>query len=141
MAMSVVAFTLPDIMGGFGVEPRRGCRRAGARYDAVVVGETGIDDPIFDWFLERGEIGIANTQDEIGRVGEIRDHNGWTNIICPWPHNSPGRTANYRPAGVDTSGRRCFRCKHDGCAQRSTYDLLRWVRDQGGPDMLAEIEA
>jgi hypothetical protein len=124
-----VEWALPALMKAMDVKPVKRARGVKALRPGKHSVLDDVDDPVYDWLVERGVIDGNNDQ--------------WTYLPCPWQagHTDAARGARsstaYSPLDYGRGGR-AFNCMHGSCqvVERNTEDFLTWVAEQGGPNIL-----
>ena len=86
----------------------------------------GTLDPALEWLYEAGHV-----KQETG---------DWVTVRCPWEHEhtTGDAAAGYSPLGRgDTpfDAQRGFKCFHEHCKDRNAAEFLKWIQDQGGPEL------
>jgi len=108
-------FTLPQICEALGVTPAEADTASGVSFRLRDTGK----DSVLQWLNGQGLV-LSNVNAE-----------GWLSVVCPnhSEHTDGSIAARYKPLD------RSFCCYHGHCEQLDSRAFLRWVCDNGGPDV------
>lgn len=108
-------YTVEEICAAFDVVPGEAST---SKYISFHVKDTG-NDSVLKWLNEQSLV-LSNI-----------NNSGWINIVCPnnAEHTDGNVAAGYKPLD------RSFCCHHGHCQDFKSTEFLKWVCDNGGPDV------
>ncbi len=108
-------YALPEICAALGVTPAEADTASGVAFRLRDTGK----DSVLQWLNGQGLV-LSNVNFE-----------GWLSVVCPnhGEHTDGSIAARYKPLD------RSFCCYHGHCEHLDTRTYLRWVCDNGGPQV------